>query len=126
MSQAWLRQHMATERKIVRAFVDAALAAGYRLAVSLERGYDTDEMLLGSTNAAAIMAEAFAGDEAHIFVQPAHGVLIKDGAVVSEGWVYIVLGNYGYDVLADWTAGIEPLLAEAIRISEAAEAQEQY
>lgn len=46
------------EQKIVGAFVDSALKAGYRLGVSLEKGYDIDEMLLGSTDRAKIMEES--------------------------------------------------------------------
>lgn len=107
------------EKKIVRQFVNDALAKGYRLAVSLERGYDTDEMLLGSTDVAKIMDEAFSGDEAHIFVQPGDGELITgDGQVVSEGWVFIVLGNGGWDVISDYTVNLEPLMVNANKIAD--------
>ena len=37
-----VKMRQEVERKIVGAFIDAALAAGYRLSVSLERGYDLD------------------------------------------------------------------------------------
>lgn len=107
------------EKKIVRQFVNDALAKGYRLAVSLERGYDVEEMLLGSTDVAKIMDEAFSGDEAHIFVQPGDGELITgDGQVVSEGWVFIVLGNGGWDVISDYTVNLEPLLVRANKIAD--------
>lgn len=106
------------ERLIVRKFVDDALAANKRLSVSLERGYDLDEMLLGSRDADKIMDEAFAGDEAHIFVQSAEGPLVQDGAVVSEGWVYIVLGNDGPEVICDYTVNLESLLAGANALAE--------
>jgi hypothetical protein len=106
------------ERRIVRTFVEDALAAGKRLAVSLDRGYDVEDMLLGSRDKAAIMLEAFAGDEAHIFVQPAEGPTVEDGQVVSEGWVFIVLGNDGYDVISDYTVNLEPLLARANKLAE--------
>lgn len=109
------------EEKIVGAFVDAALAAGYRLAVSLERGYDTDEMLLGSTDRAKIMEEAFAGDECHIFLQPPTGpTLAKEGQVISKGWVYCVFGNDGWDVISDYTTNLDNLglLTEANKLSD--------
>lgn len=109
------------EKQIVRRFVTDALAAGKRLAVSLERGFDLKEMLLGSRDVGAIMAEAFAGDEAHIFVQPGEGPTIEDGQVASEGWVYIVLGNEGWDVISDYTTNLETLLAGATKLAEAAE-----
>lgn len=106
------------EERIVGQFVQDALAAGYRLAVSLERGYDHDTMLVGSTDFADIMAEAFAGDDAHIFVQPAEGPTTEGGKVVSEGWVYIVLGNDGWDVISDYTTNLAALLANAEAIAD--------
>lgn len=111
----------AIEQAIVARFVDDALAADKRLAVSLERGYDVEDMLLGSRDKAAILLEAFSGDEAHIFVQPAEGPTVEDGQVVSEGWVYIVLGNDGYDVISDYSVNIEPLLAGANKLAESLE-----
>jgi hypothetical protein len=106
------------EQKIVRKFVEDALAAGKRLAVSLERGYDLKEMLLGSRDVEAIMAEAFAGDQAHLFVQPGEGKTVDAGQVVSEGWVFIVLGNDGYDVISDYTVNLESLLAGANKLAD--------
>lgn len=107
------------ERRIVRRFVKDALKAGNRLGVSLDRGYDAEDgMLLGSTDVKKIMDEAFAGDEAHIFVQPKDGPTVEDGAVVSCGWVYIVLGNDGWDVISDYTTNLEDLLKGANALSE--------
>lgn len=109
------------EEKIVGAFVDAALKAGYRLAVSLERGYDVEEMLLGSTDRAKIMEEAFAGDECHIFLQSAKGdPLVLGGRVISEGWVYCVFGNDGWDVISDYTVNLDNLglMDEARKLSD--------
>lgn len=111
------------ERQIVRQLVKDALAQGYRLAVSLERGYDVDEMLLGSTNVSEIMKAAFAGDEAHLFVQPATGNVVENGQVISNGWVYIVLGNDGYDVISDYTTNLESLLFDTSRLAERLEAK---
>ena len=112
-----LRQEL--ERKIMRRFVRAALASGHRLAVSLERGYDLDEMLLGSRDEKKIIAAAFEGDECHIFVQPATGPTVEGGKVISEGWVFFVFGNDGWDVISDYTTNLEPLLKSANELSEA-------
>jgi hypothetical protein len=113
-----IEKRQAAEKKIVRRFVKDALAAGYRLAVSLERGYDVEDMLLGSTSEKEIMEEAFAGDEAHLFVQPKDGPTLEQGHIVSEGWVYIVLGDDPGDVISDYSINIEPLLAGANEIAE--------
>jgi len=110
------------ETKIVGAFVDSALKAGYRLAVSLDRGWDIDDMLLGATTAdrEKIMSEAFSGDECHIFIQPPEGELTKDHRVVSLGWIYCIFGNDGYDVISDYTTNLEKLglMDEAQKLSD--------
>lgn len=108
------------EQRIVRAFVDKALAAGYRITVSGERGYDIDECLLGSSDAEKIMAEAFAGDDATLFIHKADEPLTENGRINCDGWVYIVLGNDGWDVVSDWTdnAVTNAMLEEAMKISD--------
>lgn len=105
------------ERKIVSAVVKDLLKAGFRLSVSLERGYDLDEMLLGSTEYTKIMREAFAGDECHIFVHEATGELIEDGRMNDKGYIYLVFGN-GPEVLSDWTTNLDSYLARAQKISD--------
>jgi hypothetical protein len=111
-----LRQEL--ERRILSKFVDDALAAHKRLSVSLERGYDwEDGMLLGSIDRNKIIEEAMAGDDCHVFVHEENGPLTtEDKMLVSEGWVYFVWGNDGYDCISDNTTNLEYLLkgAEAI------------
>lgn len=110
------------EREIVSSFVQSALAKGYRLAVSLERGYDIEDMrenlVLGSRDRAKIINAVFDGDDAHIFVQPAEGPTVEDGRVVSEGWVYVVLGNDGWDCINDYTTNLEPLMLGANKLAD--------
>lgn len=106
------------EEKIVGQFVDDALAAGFRLAVSLERGYDVEDMLMGSRDRAKIMEEAFAGDECHIFVQAAKGPTVEGGQVISKGWVFCVMGNNGYDVISDYSVSLESLLSKANKLAD--------
>lgn len=120
-----IKRRIAVEKAVVRAFVKSALEAGYRLSVSLERGFDPDVMaenkVLGITDRRKIMAEAFAGDEAHIFVHEPEGrVLDDDGRLVTRGWVYIVLGNDGYDVISDYTTNLDKLglMTKANEVSE--------
>lgn len=113
-----VKMRQKVEREIIGQFVKDALAAGHRLAVSLERGYDLDEMLLGSTDFEKIMAEAFAGDECHIFVQPATGPTTENGRINAKGWVYCVFGNDGWDVISDYTVNLEPLMKGAEKISD--------
>ena len=99
------------ERKVVTAFVKSALKKGYRLTPSLERGYDREEgdPLLGSTDAKAVVEEALAGDEAHVFVHAADGPLMEGSVLNSVGWVYFVFGNDGWDAVSDYTVNLEKL-----------------
>lgn len=106
------------EQKIIGQFVKDALEAGYRLAVSLERGYDLDEMLIGCRDYEKIMAAIMEGEKCHVFVQSADGNLVEDGQIVSDGWVYFVLCNEGWDCISDYTTNLEKLLSKAISISE--------
>lgn len=109
------------ERAICLRLVKDILKAGYRIGVSLERGYDCESgMLLGSTDKRKIIEELFAGDDCHLFVQPAEGPLVENGQVVSEGWVYLVFGNDGWDVVSDYClpARLQPLMAGAEKISD--------
>lgn len=110
-----VKMRQEVERRIVERLVDDVLATGRRIAVSLERGYDTDECLLGSRDKKRIMEEAFAGDECHLFVQPPEGETLEGGKIVSEGWVYLVFGNEGWDVISDYTVNPETIAgAEAV------------
>lgn len=98
------------EKRIIQRLIKDVLASGKRISVSLERGFDIDEMLLGSTNPKAILAEVLAGDECLLFIQPPDGPTTEDGQVVSDGWVYLVFGNDGFDVISDYTTNLSELL----------------
>lgn len=106
------------EAEILRKFVDDALASGYRLSVSLERGYDIDEMLLGSTDRERIIAAAQDGDDCHIFVHEGTCDVLVGGQIDSIGWVYLVFGNDGWDLVSDYTTNMEELLKGALAVSE--------
>lgn len=106
------------ETKIVVKLVDDILKAGYRIGVSLERGYDVEDMLMGETDKLKIMETVFAGDDCHLFVQSAKGPLVEDGKVISEGWVYLVYGNDGYDVISDYSVKLESLVKGANELAD--------
>lgn len=113
-----VKMRQLVEREIIAKFVTDFLAKGYRLSVSLERGWDTDEMLLGSKNAEEIIEASMAGDEAHIFVHkdPDCDILV-DGSVNSDGWIYLVFGNDGWDVISDYSTNLEEELNGAFEVS---------
>lgn len=105
------------ETKILTAAVDQLLAAGFRLTVSLERGYDLDECLIASTDQAKIIKEARAGDDCHIFIHAAQGEAVVDDQLNSIGWLYFVWANDGWDCLSDYTVNLESHLAQAHAIA---------
>lgn len=107
------------ERAIVRTIARDALARGYTVSVSGERGYDTDDMLVASTDVRAILAEATSYDECHLFAHEA-GVapFDDDGTIDCLGWVFLVFGNDGYDVISDYTTNLETLLTGANALAD--------
>jgi hypothetical protein len=108
------------ERKIVRKMIAALLGAGYRLSVSLERGFDLDEMLLGSRDPAAILKAAFSGDDCHVFVHEKDSPLLtgnrevpyQSPRLIAKGWVFLVVGN-GADIISDYTTNLEEAIQPA-------------
>jgi len=105
------------EKIIVRKLVADLLAAGFRLAVSLENGYDIEECLLGSIEHRDILENAFAGDKCHIFVHEAAGQLVVGRSLICVGWVKLVFGNYGWDVISDYTTNLEKYMEGARRLA---------
>lgn len=102
------------EREIIGKFLDDALAAGYRVSVSLEAGHDAEGCeLLGSRDRGKLIEAALAGDDCHLFVHEAEGPLLLGGAFNSVGWVRCVLGNDGWDVISDYTLSLEQLVSGA-------------
>jgi hypothetical protein len=118
---ASIKMRQDVERRIVSAFVKQALAAGYRLSVSLDRGYDLADgsPFLGATDATAIIAETLAGDAAHVFLHAADGPLLIGSKLNAIGWVYFVFGNDGWDAISDYTTNLDKLevLTDAEAIS---------
>lgn len=111
------------EQKIVQAFMKSAIDAGYKLTVSLERGYDHDDdstCVLCSTDMEKLMEMAFAGDECHIFVHKSDMEPVVKGRLQSVGWIQCVMGNDGYDVISDYTTNLDELglMVEAQKISD--------
>jgi len=99
-----IRHRIAIERKIVTALIDRALAEGYELAVD-----DGDERHPWTRDRAEVLDTIMNTDEDYLYMR-------KDGAC---GWVFLVYGNAGYDVIANNTMSLEGLLApvEALALS---------
>lgn len=112
-----------TERRIVRCLAADLLTAGYTVSVSLDGGYDIDDMLTGSRDVHAIVRAAFEGDVAHLFAHAADRAPIIDGAVEYVGWVLLVFGNDdGTTVISDYTTSLDAQMAGANDLARRIEA----
>lgn len=93
------------ETQVILPFVEDAVAAGYTLGV-----YDGEEQVLPPTSdPPAVMAALFSVDEEYITV-------CRGGKPV--GWVYLVHGNGGWDVVSDYTTNLAPLMARSIAAAD--------
>lgn len=99
------------EHDIVSALIKAAIADGYSISV-----YDGDAYhIKKSTDMGNIIDALFSVDEEYLH-------LAKEGS--SGGVVMLVYGNDGWDVIADYTGGVEHLMVEPDKLS--AKYQEEY
>ena len=105
-----LRQQI--ERQIIERIVKDALDAGFQITVD-----DGGEEPSGrrSTDQAAIMAAVMLTDEDFLYYS-------KPGEPL-QGWVRLIYGNDGWDVVNDYTTNLEPLLAGATAEADNLEAK---
>lgn len=103
-----LRQEL--ERRIVEQVIDSALQAGYQLSVD-----DGEEITVRrSVDRGTILAAMFTTDEDRLIfhktdTKPFHG---------SDGWVFFVYGNDGYDVVNDYTTNLEEVMTAANKLAD--------
>jgi hypothetical protein len=93
------------EEQIIRKIIADALAAGYKLSV-----WDgEDETVTNSGDAEAVFTALRTTDIDSLY-------FIKDN--VSIGFVLLVYGNDGHDVISDYTTNVEELIAGANTLAE--------
>ena len=90
------------ERQIAIRVVKDALAEGWL--VTVDNGADEDVTLVRSDSLRAVLAAMFATDDETLSFS-------QDG--VRKGWVRFVYGNSGWDVVNDYSTGIEALMEGA-------------
>jgi hypothetical protein len=110
-------QRQAMERRIIRRLATDAIAAGYRITVD-NGGYPDDYALLHSADVRAVMAAVMQTDEDVLFF-----CRHDKPSGVHPGWVKLVYGNDGYDVVCDYTIDLEPILAGANALADKLEAE---
>jgi hypothetical protein len=92
------------ERKIARKIIEDAIAAGYTIDVFDGEDYP----LKDSADVEAILGAMFSTDDDRLY-------LCKGKSV---GWVWLIYGNSGWDVISDHTISIEDVLQGAVKLSE--------
>jgi hypothetical protein len=94
------------ERRIVKTAVKALIEAGFTVSVN-----DGEEIVLtDSIDAKAIEAAMFSTDQDQL-----HVTRTSDGL---RGWVLLIYGNDGHDVIADNTVNIEDVLKPATELAD--------
>jgi hypothetical protein len=107
------------ERLIARRLILDALRAGYTLSV-----FDGEEITVQqSAVACEILRALFTTDEDWLlFSRPGDPpVELQPGfrpTVNAEGWVRLVYGNDGFDVISDYTTNLETVLAGANKLAD--------
>jgi len=95
------------EQRIASALVSSLLGRGYSLAVA-QGGEDEG---LATTNKRRILALLGECDEDYLFVYSPH-------LVPRIGWVRLIYGNDGNDVIADYSCNLEPEIAPVSAFAE--------
>ena len=104
MSMVKMRQEV--ERKIAKALIVDALKAGF--VVSVDNGEDETKKF---DDVKSILDAMFLTDEEHLHMwNPSNGRQV--------GWVFLVYGNDGWDVISDYTVNLEPIMAGANKIAD--------
>lgn len=100
------------EERITKALIRSILSKGYTINISIGDGEEFDKP---SKKFKECFKMATAGDEARIYL---YSTPLLDDAC--DGWVYLVFGNSGYDLISDYTVNCDKLgiLVEAEAIAQ--------
>jgi hypothetical protein len=103
MANIKLRQEL--ERRIARRIVKDAIAAGYTVGVN-----DSEETTLERCgDVRTVMSKLCTTDEDWLLIY-------KDGKQI--GWVRLIYGNDGWDVVNDYTVNLDPIMEGANKIAD--------
>jgi len=102
-----VKMRQMVEKRIARRVILDALAAGYTLNVN--NGGDTHELPAPSDKVKVILGAMFAADEDYL-------IFYKEGKKV--GWVWLIYGNSGWDVVSDYTCNLEDVMKGASDLAD--------
>lgn len=116
-----VRMRQEVEHKIIRAALLSIVSAGYF--VTADNG--EEDVIENRTDVDVIMRAMFTTDDEWLHISILDTSVPLDGPVREPkerykviGWVYLVYGNDGYDVINDYTTNLEQLLQDANDIGE--------
>jgi hypothetical protein len=106
-----VKMRLEVERKIAKALVKDALAAGYSISVDNGDNNGEEFEVRGATDARTVLKNMFKTDEDRLHMS-------KDDGRTHFGWVLFIYGNDGWDVISDYTVNLEPIMAGANKVSK--------
>jgi hypothetical protein len=98
-----VKMRQLVEKEIATAVVDALLAAGFSISID-----NTDTITKPMTNRSNILKALFLTDEDRLYA-------VANPSQPS-GWVYLVYGNDGWDVLSDYSVNLEKLIGNGTAV----------
>lgn len=114
-----VRMRRGVEYAIVRKLIETLLA-DKNLELTIDHGGESDTIKIGDVTLET-MEDMFACDEEYLFIKTKYGVLGSDheeGEGSHTGWVRLVYGNDGWDVICDYTTNLEDYLKEVNEYAE--------
>ncbi|ENU1229103.1 MULTISPECIES: hypothetical protein [Enterobacterales] len=101
-----IQERQIVEHRIVETAAQGLVDAGFGIAV-----YDGEELVTEVTHdVSSIMEAMFSTDEEFIYAYDSNGKHV--------GWVHLVYGNSGWDVISDNTNNLEDALIAATELAE--------
>lgn len=104
------------ERQIIRQIVKDGLARGYAISV-----FDGEEKTVIRTRSLkAVMDAIMTTDEDYLtFHRPSDDEGSRGGYEIRQiGWVRLIYGNDGWDVVNDYSTNLEPMMANANALAD--------
>jgi hypothetical protein len=104
-----LSKRQKAERSIVRRFVTDAIKVGYLLNVN--NGGESYELSAPTNEPKVILEALFATDEEHLYC-------FHPDQPRPFGFVYLVYGNDGYNVISDYSVNLESVMDGANKMAD--------
>lgn len=98
-----IKMRQIVEKEISAAIVKALLTKGFEIQV--DNGDSVSHWMINFAN---IIKRLYRTDEDRLYVRYAN----NSGETSVDGWVYLVYGNYGWDVLSDYTVNLEKFIGD--------------